>query len=32
MKKLNLYDRLNAASLLLVSPEWRSVKAAVRQA
>lgn len=28
MKKLNLYDQLNAASLLLVSPEWRKVKAA----
>ena len=28
MKKLNFYDQLNAASLLLVSPEWRKVKAA----
>ena len=32
MKKLNLYDRLNAASLLLVSPEWRRVKAARKSA
>ena len=28
MKKLNIYDQLNAATLLLVSPEWRKVKAA----
>jgi len=28
MKKLNLYDHFNAATLLLVSPEWRKVKAA----
>ena len=28
MKKLNFYDQLNAATLLLVSPEWRKVKAA----
>ena len=32
MKKLNFYDRLNAATLLLVSPEWRSVKAARQSA
>lgn len=31
MKKLNLYDQINANSLLLVSPEWRKVKA-VRKA
>jgi pimeloyl-ACP methyl ester carboxylesterase len=28
MKKLTLYDRLNASMLMLVSPEWRRVKAA----
>lgn len=28
MKKLSVYDRLNATSLALVSPEWRTVKAA----
>ena len=32
MKKLNFYDQLNAASLLLVSPEWRKVKAARKAA
>ena len=32
MKKLNFYDQLNAASLLLVSPEWRKVKAARKSA
>ena len=32
MKKLNFYDKLNAASLLLFSPEWRKVKRARKQA
>ncbi len=32
MKKLNIYDKLNAAALLLVSPEWRKVKAARKSA
>ncbi|MDG2495913.1 MAG: alpha/beta hydrolase [Alphaproteobacteria bacterium] len=32
MKKLNLYDQINATSLLLVSPEWRKVKAARKAA
>jgi pimeloyl-ACP methyl ester carboxylesterase len=32
MKKLNLYDQINATSLLLVSPEWRKVKAARKSA
>ena len=32
MKKLNAYDQINAASLLLVSPEWREVKAARQSA
>tara|TARA_B110000503_G_scaffold10877_1_gene14808 strand:- start:946 stop:1143 length:198 start_codon:yes stop_codon:yes gene_type:complete len=32
MKKLNFYDQLNAAMLLLVSPEWRKVKAARKSA
>lgn len=32
MKKLNLYDQLNAASLLLVLPEWGKVKAARKSA
>jgi len=32
MKKLNFYDQLNAATLLLVSPEWRKVKAARQSA
>jgi len=32
MKRLNIYDQLNAASLLLVSPEWRKVKAARKSA
>ena len=27
MKKINAYDQINAATLLLVSPEWRKVKA-----
>lgn len=31
MKKLNIYDRLNASALMLVSPEWSRVKKA-RQA
>ena len=28
MKKLNLFDQLNASSLMLVSPEWPKIKAA----
>ena len=32
MKKLSLYDKLNAASLLLFSPEWRKVKLARKKA
>ncbi len=32
MKKLSAYDRVNAASLTLVSPEWRTVKAARKAA
>ena len=32
MKKLNFYDQLNAATLLLVSPEWRQVSAARKSA
>ncbi len=32
MKKMNVYDQLNAATLLLVSPEWRKVKAARKSA
>ena len=32
MKKLNIYDQLNAATLLLVSPEWRKVKEARKSA
>ena len=32
MKKLNFYDQLNAIALLLVSPEWRKVKAARKSA
>ena len=32
MKKLNIYDQLNAATLLMVSPEWRKVKAARKAA
>ena len=32
MKKLSLYDKLNAASLLLFSPEWRKVKRARKKA
>jgi pimeloyl-ACP methyl ester carboxylesterase len=32
MKKLNLYDQINATSLLLVSPEWRKIKAARKAA
>ena len=32
MKKLNFYDQLNATALLLVSPEWRKVKAARKSA
>ncbi len=30
MKKLSLYDRVNAATLTAVSPEWRRVRAAKR--
>ena len=32
MKKLNFYDQLNASTLLLISPEWRKVKAARKAA
>lgn len=32
MKKLNLFDQLNASSLMLVSPEWPKVKAARKAA
>lgn len=32
MKKLNLFDTLNAATLLLASPEWPKVKAAQKRA
>jgi len=32
MKKLNLFDRLNASSLVLISPEWPKVKAARKAA
>lgn len=32
MKKLNLYDQINASTLLLVSPEWSKVKAARKSA
>ena len=32
MKKLSFYDKLNAASLLLCSPEWRKVKRARKKA
>jgi pimeloyl-ACP methyl ester carboxylesterase len=32
MKKLNFYDKLNAATLLLFSPEWRKVKRARKKA
>lgn len=32
MKKLSVYDRLNATTLALVSPEWRTVKAARKAA
>jgi len=32
MKTLNIYDRLNASALMLVSPEWRKVKAAQKAA
>lgn len=32
MKKLRLYDKLNAASLLLCSPECRKVKRARKKA
>ncbi len=32
MKKLSLYDRINAASLTMVSPEWRQVRSAQRGA
>lgn len=32
MKKLNLYDQLNASTLMLVSPEWPKVRAARKAA
>jgi len=32
MKKLNLFDQLNASSLMLVSPEWPKIKAAKKAA
>jgi len=32
MKTLNIYDRLNASALMLVSPEWSKVKAAQKAA
>ena len=32
MKKLNLFDQLNASSLALVSPEWPKIKAARKAA
>ena len=32
MKTLNLFDRLNASSLMLISPEWPKVRAAKRAA
>lgn len=32
MKKLNLFDQINATSLCLVSPEWSKVKAARKSA
>lgn len=32
MKKLNLFDQLNASSLMLVSPEWPKVRAARKAA
>ena len=32
MKKLNLYDQINATTLLLASPEWRKVKKARKAA
>jgi pimeloyl-ACP methyl ester carboxylesterase len=32
MKKLNFYDKLNAATLLMFSPEWRKVKRARKKA
>jgi pimeloyl-ACP methyl ester carboxylesterase len=32
MKKLNIYDKLNAATLLMFSPEWRKVKRARKKA
>lgn len=32
MKKLNLFDQINASSLMLVSPEWSKVKAAKKAA
>jgi pimeloyl-ACP methyl ester carboxylesterase len=32
MKKLNLFDQLNASSLVLVSPEWPKIKAARKAA
>ena len=32
MKKLNLFDQLNASALMLVSPEWSKVKAARKAA
>lgn len=32
MKKLNLFDQINASSLLMISPEWSRVKAARKAA
>ena len=32
MKKLNLFDQLNASSLMLLSPEWPKIKAARKAA
>lgn len=32
MKKLNLFDQINASTLMLVSPEWPKVKAARKKA
>ncbi len=32
MKKLNLFDQLNASSLMLISPEWSKIKAARKTA
>jgi len=32
MKKLNLFDQINASSLVMISPEWSKVKAARKSA